>query len=149
MIHIYCDDHGLTRIKLPGPGIPSGKNETRRTQKENPGFLNLAAQQICEYCKGERKVFDLPLSLHGTRFQSQVWEIIRSIPYGQTMTYGKIAQQLGNKGKARAVGSAANANPLPLVIPCHRVIGANGALTGFAGGIELKKTLLNLEKSPA
>ena len=143
---VYCDDQGLTRIILPGTNCTTPEGETVGT-KEPPTFLELAAKQIIEYCKGMRTIFDVPLSVNGTVFQQQVWDKIRNIPYGQTMSYGEIARQLGSTGKARAVGGAAHANPLPLVIPCHRVIGSNGTLTGFAGGLELKGRLLHLEKN--
>ena len=141
---ISCDNTGLTEIILPDTNCNAQGNGTTET-KEPPPLLKLAAKQIIEYCKGRRTIFDLPLSVNGTMFQQQVWDIIRHIPYGQTMSYGEIARQLGSTGKARAVGGAAHANRLPLVIPCHRVIGSNGTLTGFAGGIELKERLLNLE----
>ena len=143
---ISCDDTGLTEIILPNSNCNAKENETTKI-KETPPLLKRATKQISEYCKGRRTIFDLPLSVNGTIFQQQVWDIIRHIPYGQTMSYGEIARQLGSTGKARAVGGAANANPLPLVIPCHRVIGSNGTLTGFAGGIEFKERLLNLEKN--
>lgn len=110
-----------------------------------PNFLSEAAKQIVEYCEGNRTSFDFPLSIQGTEFQRRVWNIISRIPYGQTMSYGDIAEELGSRNKARAVGGAANANQLPLAIPCHRVVGSNGSLTGFAGGIKLKKLLLELE----
>lgn len=143
---ISCDDIGLTEIILPGTHSNTPEDATGETVKIPP-LLKLAAKQVLGYCKGRRTIFDLPLSLNGTTFQQQVWDIIRHIPYGQTMSYGDIAKQLGSTGKARAVGGAAHANPLPLIIPCHRVIGSNGTLTGFAGGIELKKSLLHLEKT--
>ena len=141
---ISCDDTGLTEIILPNSNYNAQRNETAEA-KDIPPLLKLAAKQISEYCKGQRTIFDLPLSVNGTMFQQQVWDIIHHIPYGQTMSYGEIARQLGSTGKARAVGGAANANSLPLVIPCHRVIGSNGTLTGFAGGIKLKERLLDLE----
>lgn len=143
---VSCSDLGLTEIILPGNTHITPEDRCVKTKETTP-ILKLAAKQITEYCTGKRTIFDLPLSVHGTEFQQQVWEIIRSIPYGQTMSYGAIARQLGSSGKARAVGGAAHANKLPLVIPCHRVIGSNGTLTGFAGGIELKKRLLHLEKN--
>ena len=142
-LYLSCDDHGLTEICLPGSD--SCNNKACRSNNI-PAVLTLTAQQLQEYFEGKRFCFELPLSLHGTDFQQKVWNIIHRIPYGQTMSYGEIATKLGNPGKARAVGGAAHANPMPLIIPCHRVIGANGALTGFAGGIELKKRLLELEQ---
>jgi methylated-DNA-[protein]-cysteine S-methyltransferase len=141
---ISCDDTGLTEIILPNINCNAPENGTTKP-KEIPPILELATKQVIEYCEGRRTIFNLPLSVNGTMFQQQVWDIIRHIPYGQTMSYGEIARQLGSTGKARAVGGAAHANRLPLVIPCHRVIGSNGTLTGFAGGIELKERLLNLE----
>jgi methylated-DNA-[protein]-cysteine S-methyltransferase len=143
---IFCDNTGLTKIILPDTNYTTPKNEKEET-RIIPPLLELAAKQIVEYCKGRRTTFDLPLSVSGTIFQQQVWDIIYCIPYGQTMSYGEIARQLGSTGKARAVGGAAHANALPLIIPCHRVIGSNGTLTGFAGGITLKKRLLHLEKN--
>lgn len=142
---LHADARGLTAIILP----ESAADSAGADQDESPTIthLDLAAQQIREYCAGARTEFDLPLSLSGTLFQRQVWEIIRSIPYGRTMSYGEIAGKLGKISKARAVGGAAHANPLPLVIPCHRVIGSNGALTGYAGGIDLKQRLLHLEET--
>lgn len=144
ILHLCCDDQGLSRISLPGSSIKLDNNEACGS-KGIPAVLELTARQLHEYFEGKRTVFELPLSLHGTDFQHQVWNIIHRIPYGQTMSYGEIATMLGSPAKARAVGGAAHANPLPLVIPCHRVIGANGSLTGFACGIEMKQQLLNLE----
>ena len=142
---LSADDQGLSEIILPESSRISA--EASREGSSDNTILDLAAQQIQEYCAGVRTEFDLPLSVNGTCFQRQVWDIIHHIPFGQTMSYGEIARQLGTVRKARAVGGAANANPLPLVIPCHRVIGSDGTLTGFAGGIDLKKRLLRLEKN--
>lgn len=144
---IFCNSNGLTTIQLPGKNKPL-KDTSFDESGPAPSFLQTAAQQIVEYSKGERTIFDLPLAPHGTPFQRQVWDIISTIPYGRTMSYGEIAKKLGSIHKARAVGGAANANQLPLVIPCHRVVGTDGSLTGFAGGIELKDTLLQLENNP-
>lgn len=109
-------------------------------------ILKEAYVQLCEYFNGERKEFDLPLNPSGTDFQQTVWSELLNIPYGETRTYKDIATAIGNENKTRAVGSANNKNPIPVIIPCHRVIGSNGELTGYAGGIELKERLLNLEK---
>jgi methylated-DNA-[protein]-cysteine S-methyltransferase len=108
--------------------------------------LEQASNQLSEYFAGERKMFDLPLAPKGTAFQLKVWLALRRIPYGETRSYGEIAAELGLAPTAsRAVGLANGANPLPIVVPCHRVIGANGALTGFGGGLERKRFLLDLE----
>lgn len=142
-ISIMTNGQGLTRIILPG-GADPGATATRTAGANHP-LLVEAARQIREYLAGKRTAFDLPLAPRGTAFQLRVWEILRRIPFGQTMTYGAIAQLLGDRAKARAVGGAAHANPLPLVIPCHRVVGADGSLTGFACGLALKERLLRLE----
>ena len=92
-----------------------------------------------------RRTFDLPLAPHGTAFQQRVWAALRAIPYGETCTYGELAAAIGSPNASRAVGMANHRNPISIVIPCHRVIGANGTLTGYAGGLEIKRTLLALE----
>lgn len=108
--------------------------------------LKEAKKQLEEYFNGIRKEFCLPLNPDGTTFQRKVWEALQAIPYGQTRSYGEIAAAVGNKKASRAVGGANHKNPIMIVIPCHRVIGANGSLTGFGGGLEVKQYLLNLEK---
>jgi methylated-DNA-[protein]-cysteine S-methyltransferase len=105
-----------------------------------------AIQQLSEYFAGKRTEFTLPLHPQGSDFQQLVWNALQKIPYGQTRTYGEIALQIGNPKAARAVGLANNRNPLAIIIPCHRVIGANGNLTGYAGGLDCKAFLLNLEQ---
>lgn len=110
-------------------------------------LLDRAESQLKEYFAGERREFDLPLANDGTEFQQKVWNVLRSIPYGQTATYGEIAARLGyTPGISRAVGAANRANPIPIVVPCHRVVGADGTLTGYVGGIERKKSLLEIEQ---
>ena len=106
-----------------------------------------AFRQLEEYFEGKRKDFNLPLNPKGTSFQQKVWSCLYSIPYGETRTYKDIAKQVGDENASRAVGNANNKNPVPIFIPCHRVIGADGSLTGYAGGTELKEKLLDLEKS--
>ena len=145
-VRILADDRGLTRIVLPG-GEARESQDGQKSGSAHP-LLQEAARQISAYLAGRRTTFALPLAFRGTPFQRRVWGIIARIPYGQTMTYSAIARELGGAGKARAVGAAAGANPLPLVIPCHRVIGADGSLTGFAGGLALKAELLRLEQVP-
>ena len=110
-------------------------------------LLSMATIQLDEYFQGKRTTFSLPFKLTGTPFQLAVWKELQNIPYGQTTSYKEIAQKM-NKPKAyRAVGMANNKNPLPIIIPCHRVIGSNGKLIGYAGGLKLKNYLLELEKS--
>lgn len=105
-----------------------------------------AHRQLAEYFEGTRRVFDLPLRPAGTEFQHRVWDVLATVPWGTTTTYGEVAERLGlPPGASRAVGAANGANPIPVVLPCHRVIGADGTLTGYAGGLERKALLLRLE----
>jgi methylated-DNA-[protein]-cysteine S-methyltransferase len=108
-----------------------------------------AIAQLEEYFAGGRTAFDLPLRPPGSPFQQQVWNLVRRIPYGETRTYGGLAAELGDPAKSRAVGAANGRNPLPIIVPCHRVIGADGRLTGYGGGLERKRLLLGLERSAA
>ena len=105
-----------------------------------------ASEQLGEYFRGERETFDLPLDLVGTDFQKEAWLALASVPYGETTSYGEQAERIGRKGAFRAVGAANGKNPIPIVLPCHRIVGANGALTGFAGGLDIKQRLLALEQ---
>ena len=109
-------------------------------------LLKLAAVEIQEYLDGKRKTFDLPLAPEGTPFQKQVWQELRKIPYGQTATYGEIAAAVGIPKGARAIGRANHENPIAILIPCHRVVGADRRLTGYAAGVEIKKALLTIEQ---
>lgn len=102
-------------------------------------------QQLDEYFEGKRKVFDLPLLLLGTEFQQRVWHCLGTIPYGQTLTYAKEAQRVGCKSAVRAVANANHANAISIIVPCHRVIGSNGKLVGYGGGLDVKRYLLTLE----
>lgn len=102
--------------------------------------------QLVAYFAGDRCSFDIPLDLQGTAFQHSVWGLLRTIPHGETWTYGQIAERLGRPGAARAVGAANGRNPLPIVVPCHRVVGSDGSLTGYAGGLEKKAWLLAHEQ---
>ncbi|MEH6589933.1 MAG: methylated-DNA--[protein]-cysteine S-methyltransferase [Halioglobus sp.] len=114
---------------------------------EKDAILSLAAKQLSEYFTGKRTVFDLPLAPQGTVFQQAVWKTLAAIPYGELRSYSDIAQQIGKPNAVRAVGAANGKNPLPIIVPCHRVIGRDGSLTGFAGGIEMKSQLLQMEGS--
>jgi methylated-DNA-[protein]-cysteine S-methyltransferase len=129
-------------------GFPEGKARMRHQDIWLPDDLafRAARQQLRAYFAGELMQFDLPLAPVGTPFQQLVWQALQSIPYGQTRSYGEIAAQIGRPRASRAVGAANGRNPLPIVIPCHRVIGATGNLTGFGGGLEAKARLLRLEQ---
>ena len=115
------------------------------TVEETP-LIKEAHKQIEEYLKGQRSLFDLPLAPSGTEFQKRVWNALKNIPYGKTASYKDIAIEAGNEKASRAVGMANNKNPISIIIPCHRVIGQNGKLVGYGGGIEIKEYLLRLEK---
>jgi len=135
---VAVDADGLCSVQFQG--APPGRAE------EPDGLLATAAVQLTEYFEGVRTEFDLPLVVRsGTEFERKVWDRIAAIAYGETTTYGSIATELGDPGAARAVGIACNRNPLPLVIPCHRVVGAGGKLVGFGGGLPRKVHLLELE----
>jgi methylated-DNA-[protein]-cysteine S-methyltransferase len=114
----------------------------------NTPLLDRAVVQLEEYFAGTRRDFDLPLDPLGTPFQQSAWMVLRTIPYGRTMSYGEQARKLGDPNKARAVGAANGKNPLSIVVPCHRVIGSSGDLTGFGGGLEAKSWLLDHERQP-
>ncbi|HUH69996.1 MAG TPA: methylated-DNA--[protein]-cysteine S-methyltransferase [Mycobacterium sp.] len=115
----------------------------------DPGAFNDAVEQLDAYFAGKLTEFDIPFDLRGTEFQQRVWKALLTIPYGETGSYGEIAEQIGAPGSARAVGLANGHNPIAIVVPCHRVIGANGNLTGYGGGLDRKRTLLELEKRRA
>lgn len=107
-------------------------------------LLESCEEQLWEYFKGERRRFDMPLDMEGTAFQRQVWQALMQIPYGKTVTYAELAEKIGRPNAARAVGGACGANPIAIIVPCHRVLGKNG-LTGYAYGLDAKKTLLKIE----
>jgi len=114
----------------------------------DPALLASLRDQLGEYFRGERRTFDLALDLRGTPFRRRVWEELGRIPFGATISYGELARRLGDPNLSRAVGAANGANPVSIVVPCHRVIGADGSLTGYAGGLHLKKALLAVEGHP-
>lgn len=142
---LTADETGLARLILPGK--PLSADPPPPVERIAHPLLAEAARQLRAYIDGSLVDFDLPLSIHGTPFQQQVWAQLQTIPYGRTMTYGELAERIGGRQKARAVGGAAHANPLAIIIPCHRLIGAGGALTGFGGGLPMKQTLLDLEQT--
>jgi len=127
--------------------IHKGGDPIKIGWQENPDHpvLKAAQAQLDEYFRGERHEFDLPLAAQGTEFQQQVWQSLTQIPYGTTMSYGDLARKLGNPDATRAVGLANGKNPISIIVPCHRVIGADGSLTGFGGGVGRKRFLLDLE----
>lgn len=139
-IGIAEKDGAITNVFF-GRTVTPGEYLTEETP-----LLKEAANQLKEYLTGKRTAFDLPLHPEGTPFARSCWNALLTIPYGETRTYGEQAALTGNPKAARAVGRANGLNPISIFIPCHRIIGANGSLTGFAGGLEMKKRLLDLEK---
>ena len=133
------DGRGISRVCFAGDSEPAGGDT------DGTVLTRQAAAELAEYFAGTRRTFTVPLSPKGTDFQLAVWQALREIPYGQTRTYGEIARAIGRPGAARAVGMANHANPLLILTPCHRVVGKDGRLTGFACGLEVKRQLLELE----
>jgi methylated-DNA-[protein]-cysteine S-methyltransferase len=117
-----------------------------RVSTADDPLLTEAERQLGEYLDGTRTVFELPTSLPATSFYERVWALLLELPYGTTTTYGELAEQLGDKTQAQAVGQAVGHNPISIIVPCHRVVGSTGKLTGYAGGLQRKKHLLNLEE---
>ena len=141
-ILLTADDHGLTGINFQDAN--DAKRPSRDSIESDAPFKD-PKHQISAYFRGELKEFNLKLSPGGTAFQRSVWKALCTIPYGETISYRELARRIGKPSACRAVGAANGRNPLPIVVPCHRVIGSNGQLTGYAGGIHLKKYLLDLE----
>lgn len=139
-IGVEEEDGFLTRIQLPGRG--GGE-----AQASEPPVVREAFRQLEAYFAGALTVFELPLNPKGTPFMLRVWEALRRVPYGSTASYKAIAEAVGNPRACRAVGLANNRNPLPIVIPCHRIVGSDGSLVGYAGGLGMKERLLLLERS--
>lgn len=136
------DERGLRQVDFQD-GPHAAKPDPDWHEDEKP--FRAAIKQLREYFDGERRSFDLPLAPEGTAFQLEVWRALRGIPYGKTWSYGELARRIQRPRASRAVGAANGRNPLPIIVPCHRVIGANGALTGFGGGLKIKQQLLELE----
>jgi methylated-DNA-[protein]-cysteine S-methyltransferase len=139
------DAEAIRQIHFPADGAPSRPEPDWREGSRGP--VSEAVRQLREYFAGRRTAFDLPLAPDGTEFQQTVWRRLREIPYAETISYGELARRVGNPKASRAVGAANGSNPIPIVIPCHRVIGSNGTLTGFGGGLPTKQALLALEAS--
>ena len=165
-IYVVCTQKGIRRILLPQNASSQNTThnifsfqiqdalakyfpETEYIEEKGMmpqfGMCSQAIEELRQYFAGERQEFRCPVIPKGTPFQQQVWEIVQAIPYGETRTYGDIAEALGDKNLSRAVGLANNANPIPIIIPCHRVIGKDGRLVGYGGGLAMKQYLLKLE----
>jgi methylated-DNA-[protein]-cysteine S-methyltransferase len=151
-LHFQYLDSPLGRLRLVAEGMSLQRIEFEDQhgadgEESTSPVLEKCKRQLTEYFRGERHDFALNLDAAGTAFQQRVWQALQTIPYGELRSYRDIAEQTGNGRAVRAVGSANGKNPLPIVVPCHRVIGSNGSLTGFAGGLTAKKILLELEGS--
>ena len=146
IIHIILDETGVYRIELTSEGWQKCVAEFAPVEDQNR--CGEAVRQIGEYFGGQRKQFNLPLSIQGSEFSRKVWQELQNIPYGETRSYAEIAGAIGKPDSCRAVGQANRRNPLPIIIPCHRVIGKNGAMTGYIGKgyIGMKEKLLETEK---
>jgi methylated-DNA-[protein]-cysteine S-methyltransferase len=154
MIHYRTVDSPIGPLALAGRGrVLTNLRMLNQTYEPNrsdwvrdDGAFPDAVDQLEAYFAGERTEFDLELKLIGSEFQRRVWQALLTIPYGETRSYGEIAEQIGAAGAARAVGLANGHNPIAIIVPCHRVIGANGSLTGYGGGLDRKRSLLDMEK---
>lgn len=150
-IFVYRTKIGLVAIEDNGTEITDVNvvSEDQINEMNETELLKKAAMQLNEYLEGKRNSFDLPLNPKGTEFQKKVWAALCDIPYGETRSYKQIAEAVDNPKGCRAVGMANNKNPIMIFIPCHRVVGSNGSLTGYAGGLDMKEKLLSLEKGKA
>jgi methylated-DNA-[protein]-cysteine S-methyltransferase len=157
MIHYRTIESPIGLLTLAGHGsaltnlrmVDQTYEPSRTDWSADPGAFNDAVDQLGAYFAGELTDFDIELDLRGTEFQQRVWKALLTIPYGDTRSYGEIAEQIGAAGAARAVGLANGHNPIAIVVPCHRVIGARGSLTGYGGGLDRKRSLLELEQKRA
>ena len=140
---LAADNNGLREITFPKKGAPASPQPA---WIENSSAFIDPIRQLRAYFAGELESFDLPLAPQGTPFQQKVWDELLNIPYGETISYGQLAKHIGNPNASRAVGLANGSNPIPIIIPCHRVIGSNGRLTGYGGGLPIKEKLLALER---
>ncbi|UNK49236.1 methylated-DNA--[protein]-cysteine S-methyltransferase [Lysobacter sp. S4-A87] len=140
---LAVSEDGLHLIEFHTPRHPMPRGDDWR--EGDHALLRAARRQLDEYFAGDRRQFELPLAPRGTPFQCEVWHTLAAIPYGETISYAQLAQRVGKPAAVRAVGAANGRNPLPLVLPCHRVIGSDGSLTGFGGGLPTKQFLLQME----
>lgn len=144
VLGLVADDEVLVEVRFANSPLRPGEGGER--DPDHP-VLALAARQLAEYFAGARTEFTVPLQPLGTAFQHAAWSALRTIPYGATVSYGEQARRLGDANKARAVGAANGRNPIPIIVPCHRVVGSNGHLTGFGGGLDAKLWLLDHERA--
>jgi methylated-DNA-[protein]-cysteine S-methyltransferase len=146
-ILLAASDTGLAGVYFAGQKYFPKDEASGSRDGRNP-FLRQAKRELAEYFSGARKRFEVALDASGTPFQRSVWKAISAVAYGETISYGELARRAGAAGRARAVGAATGRNPIGIIVPCHRIVGANGNLTGYAGGLERKRALLALEAGP-
>lgn len=139
LLEITAEENAVTGLYFAG-------GNGNREEENTCGILKDCIKQLTEYFSGKRKIFDINVNPAGTQFQKSVWNELLKIPFGETVSYGEIAKRIGNTKSVRAVGLANGSNPISIIIPCHRIIGKNGSLVGYGGGIENKRFLLELEK---
>ena len=146
-LRVFASPRGIKAVLWPDddPKRVRGLDGATEVARGDDSHIDRAENELAEYFAGTRRTFDVDLDPEGTDFQKAAWQVLRTIPYGSTMNYGQQATALGDAKKARAVGAANGRNPISIIVPCHRVVGANGSLTGFAGGLDAKKFLLALE----
>jgi methylated-DNA-[protein]-cysteine S-methyltransferase len=144
-LKLVASDKGLVAILWEKDSPRRVRLDELVADEQHPVLVE-TARQLGQYFAGKRKTFSIALDMRGTRFQKDVWEALLAIPFGETRSYGQLAKQLGNPRASRAVGAANGRNPVSIIVPCHRVIGSSGKLTGFAGGLDAKAHLLGLEK---
>lgn len=144
---VYHSPFGDMELTYEEDAVTALKMAEKEAKGDAPEGLALAVfRELDEYFQGKRKTFDIPLRTHGTPFQEKVWAALRAIPYGEVRSYKEVAEAIGHPKAYRAVGMANNANPIFIIVPCHRVIGSDGSLTGYGGGLSMKRALLSLEK---
>lgn len=143
ILTVICTDKGVKAIEFPKE---EAEQPVRGESLQADAMLDWTIRELQEYFAGKREDFTVPCDMKGTEFQKRVWNALKEIPYGKTCSYKEIAEKAGSPRAYRAVGMANHCNPIPIIVPCHRVVGADGKLTGYAGGLERKKTLLGLER---
>lgn len=141
---VVADDDAVTGVYFPAHRYPPSPDAIGPSVRSD-ALITTAQGQLTDYLDGGRRDFDLPLAPVGSTFDQEVWNLLRAIPFGETTSYGALAQQMGNPRLAQRVGQSVGHNPISIIVPCHRVVGADGGLTGFAGGLERKRFLLDLE----
>ena len=151
MINYFCYDTEIGRIKISEKegkiiGLVFSDSKKENEIEKETDYIRRTYLQLKEYLSGKRKSFDIEIEMIGTEFQKKVWKELLNIPYGETRSYKDIATAIENEKACRAVGNANNKNPIAIIVPCHRVVGSNGCMTGYAGGIDIKEKLLKIEK---